>query len=500
VDTKRSTENEPNIEETLHSIRTLCLKRRWILLLSSMLTVLIGNFAVRLIPPKYRSEATILVADQQISPNYVTPLSNTPLLDRVQVAAREVLAQPRLLTIVEEFGLGHGAGGNAAVEELRKNIEIEPIPFSPSFRLSVTAGNPHLAQGIAQKLVDSFIERHREMETTRVENTTSMIQEQLAEGRRKLSALDQRIDAFKNSYAEALPEAMPQNLERWREARSRLDTATASLDRAKAQRAMLESTLIGNLNTRLTRLREEQSALLKKFTAKHPDVVSKDQQIAQLEAEIETLKTGGQIGRTRRDPIASDDPTIAQMEGQLEGNALEIETLTKEAARQNAIVQDFQRRLNSNPMREQQLNAMLRERLELSDEIGDLSRKQELSSMAADMAKRQQPDQFRVVDPPNLPTHPSSKKRQMASLGTLIAGPVIGIALAFLLQLRKPTFYAEAEIRRTFGPPMVLSIPNLPTPRETRNRRFRLALELAGAVAVLVLMATTEIFAYRILA
>src|SRR5689334_8590582 len=93
--------NEQSIEvgEIVQQVLRLVKKARWAMIACAVVTVVLGNFAIQFVPDKYRSEATILAAEQQLSPNYVTPLSNVPLMERVQVAAREVLSQPRLLEI-----------------------------------------------------------------------------------------------------------------------------------------------------------------------------------------------------------------------------------------------------------------------------------------------------------------------------------------------------------------------------------------------------------------
>ena len=503
MDQTQLNETELDVNDLIQRAVRVCKNGRWLIALGALITVLGANVAIRrLFPKKYRSEATILVADQRILPDIVTPLETTPLIDRLQNVAREVLSQPRLLDIVYECGLltGSDASPDDAVETLRKNIEIEPAPPYTAFRISFTAKTPQLAQDVTKKLTDLFIERHLEQEANRVQTATSFIQAQLAERRRKLSELEQRMQAFKGQYAGELSDERPENLEDWREARSRLETVTASRDRANQQRTVLESLLVGNLNARLIRLQDERAALLKRFTTKHPDVVSKDQQIAQVQAEMEEINAGVRTHQSRQSPLASADPSIAQLEGQLEANALEIESLSKDAARQTDIIAQYQSRMNKNPVHEQQLNAMTLETQELNEEIADLSKKQQQSGLAADMETREEGQGFRLVDPPSLPTHPFGKKQQTASLAAAAAGPLLGLVLAFLLDLRRPTFHNENDLRRTFAPPLVLSIPVLPTPRERRARSWRTAFELLAGCIVAIVIAATELYAYRLLA
>ncbi len=168
-------------------------------------------------------------------------------------------------------------------------------------------------------------------------------------------------------------------------------------------------------------------------------MVNKDAQIAQVQAEMDGLKSG-----TLEHPqsaLVSTDPAILQLEGQLEANSLEIDNLSKEIERQTGRVEQYQqqRRVRRNPANDQNLSAKTLEVKALNEEISDLVRKQQQSGLAAAMEAREEQQDFRLVDPANLPTHPSSKKRQTASLAAIAIGPLLGIIITFLLELRAST-------------------------------------------------------------
>jgi len=498
VDKPTSSESQRSVEETISWALAVCMKGRWVIVLSALLAVVGANAILRRIPPRFRSEATILILGQQISASFVTPVSDTPMEERLQVVTREVLSEPRLLEVVHEFGLfPPETPPDDAVDLFRKRIDIAPVGIS-TFQIAFTASTPELAQRVTNRLVGIFIQRSVEFKATQVRNATGLIQGELADGRKRLDELDQRIEAFRHQYANELPQAPTQGVDRLNLASSRLDIDTSNRDRANAQRAILESTLAGTLNARLIRLREERTALLRNFTSKHPDVVAKDQQIAEMQTEMELVKTGGAAGLNKT-ALLSGDPAIAQLEGQLEANKLEIDTLSKDIERQTAILTGGGQ--HENLVREQQLDALTRERQDLAAEISDLSRKEQQTNLAADMERREEPEQFRLVDPPLVPTHPAgTKKLQTASLGALAGGPLVGLVLAFLLDFRRPTFRNENELRRAFSPPVVVSIPLLPTPKEQRNRLWRTVFESIAASIVVVAIAAVELYSFRHLA
>lgn len=467
---------------------------------TGLVTIAGANFVLsRYVPDKYVSHATILVVDPQIAPNIVAPVSTSTTLDGVNVAVHEVLSESRLLAIVNEFGLAPlGAAPDDALEKLQKNVEIDPSP--PSFQITFSAPSPQLAHDVTQKLADLFVERNNELQSNQVRTAQNLIERQLADRRARLSQLQANIAAFSGQHPDELSDERTSNLQDLHDAQAKLDTVTANQESAKRRRGNLESTLLGTLSQRVTSLQDERTALLKNFTPKHPDVVNKDRQIAQAKAEMEELKTGG-YGLLAHDTAAvvATDPTVVRLEAELEANADEIDTLSKDGDRQKALIANYQKRLSANPVYGQQLNDMTRQADELNGEISDLTKKLDSSDLSASMAKIEEGQEFRLIDPATLPAHPSNKKKKSVSLLAAVAGPFLGLVLTLLWDLRDPKFATEGDLQRVFAPPLVLSIPQLPTARERRVRAWLTSFEvIAGSVAVII-MAGAEVYAYMLL-
>ncbi len=278
------------------------------------------------------------------------------------------------------------------------------------------------------------------------------------------------------------------------EVRTQLQNTVASLNRAKGQRVVWESMLNGNLNAALTRLKSERAALLTRFTPKHPDVVKKDEEIAQLETLLGQVANGGDAEKSSRLPL--NDPVVAQLGGQLEANRMEVEDLAKDEKRLQASVGELQGHLNLTPAREQQIAGMTRELSALNEDITAMEKIEKPSELAADMEKRQEGQQFRELDPPTLPSKPSSPARFKISLVALVVGVLIGLALAFLMDLRSPTFHSEKELRQRFSPPMVITVPLLPTTREKRVHFWKVGFEWVGGCALAAAMLAVEFYVF----
>jgi hypothetical protein len=181
----------------------------------------------------------------------------------------------------------------------------------------------------------------------------------------------------------------------------------------------------------------------------------------------------------------------------LEANRVEMENLTKDANQLKERIARYQERLNATPVREQQLAGMLRDYDLLKQNYADLLKKQLESGLAVSLEKHQEGQQFRLVDPPSLPTLPSSPKRIKMSLGGAAGGVGLGLAVAFLIEIAQRSFYSEKQLRDRIKVSLVVALPVLLTRGEERRRTWRKTFEwFAGSVLVLMVL-VAEFYVYR---
>ena len=194
---------------------------------------------------------------------------------------------------------------------------------------------------------------------------------------------------------------------------------------------------------------------------------------------------------------ATEDPAVAQLKSNLEANRIEIENLTKDEQRLKATIAQYETRINTTPIREQQQAGILRDTEVLRQQYSDLLKKEQESQLATNLEKQQGGQQFRLIDPASLPTVPSSPKRVKASLGGVAAGLVLGVALAFFMEMRNTSFYTEKEVTKCLAPPFVIGIPLLPTPMEGRRRKWRNMFQWVTASAMLLVVLAAEVYVLK---
>jgi succinoglycan biosynthesis transport protein ExoP len=510
---------EPSLNQTFDRLRSIVVRRRWWILLAASGTTFATLFLLSLLPNRYRSEATLLVTQQQVPERYVLPTTTTDIRAALQATTEEVLSRARMLGIIDEFGLYAGTKARLSPEGLlarmRSNIEIVPIdgPEGPgrgvnSFKISFTGTSPEQAREVTSRLTSLFIQQNTETREHQATTTTTFLQEQLEAARLKLEVSEKEVGDYKLHHLGELPEQQQGNLAILTGMQGQLQNTLSSLNRAREQRQYLESLSDNSglvVQGDLARLQSQKEDLLLRYTPEYPAVKRLDRKIAQTEALLKMARKS----ETPESRTASSDPSLgitadasmAQVNGQLEANRLEINNLTKDERRLEAAIEEYQSRLNQTPVREQELAGMLRNYELLKQDYADLLSKKMQSELAGNLEKRQEGQQFRLVDQASLPTLPASPNRVKLSLGGIAAGLGLGLALAFLMEMRDSSFHTEEELtERLGGLPLVIALPMLLTPSEqlSRARKRRLEWTVGSGLALAVFAAEMcELYLYR---
>jgi len=529
-------ETDADLSNTLRQLWNAMLRRRWWILLPACAVAFSAILVSTLLPKKYRSEATILVEPQKVPERYVIANTTLDITDELHAMTETILSRTRLLQAIEEFGLYAKERSRLAPEQLvelmRSNIDIEPIGKESegkqvnAFMISFTGDDASVAQQVTSRLTSMFIEENLKSREQQSAGTTHFLQDQLEAAHAELNQRGQKLRDFKMQYLGELPEEQQGNLGILSGLQQQLQSTMAALNRAIEHRTLLESLISQYRNMaaagapvagavagsspleaeqqELGRLRGERAQLLSHYTARHPDVLKIDRQIAEAEALRDDLAKARKASEGEKEQAATASggaqggtSSLAQLNSQLEANREEIANLSQEQKRLKSQIEQYQSRLNLTPVREQQLTDIVTNYDLAKENYAELLKKKTESELATNLEVQQQGQQFRIVDQPSLPAKPSNTDHIKISLGGAAAGLALGVGLAFLLETADHSLYDEQDVSRRFGIPLVVSVPHLPSPAEQRKRPWRTGLEwFAGSILVMA-VALAEFYVYR---
>lgn len=512
-------------------------RRKWIaVLVFSVAVVVAVTFALSL-PDLYRAKATVLVARQQVSEEFVRSAVTTEFETRIQTIQQQVMSRERLTELIERLGLYQHLRDKVRfetiVETMRRDVRLEFKAADSlsgraptiAFAVSYTGRDPQTVALVANTLATAYVEANVESRAQQSAQTAEFLKQQLEETKRELAAQEQRVGDFKLLHGVELPEQFGSNLAALERLNGQLRLNGEYQIRAMERRERLEgqqrSTTLGfalgtpldTAETALSRRKQELALLKRQFSDQYPDVIRLKAEIAALEQQATSAAPPAQpaappaqpastnggathsapeqapigtIGaRTRVPDNGSPAPADAgtrlkQTLGDVNG---ELASLRKEEAFLRRAIAGYEARVEKAPQREQELQKLSLDYKTTKDRYEGLLKRYEEAQLADSLEQGRNGEQFRILDqalPPHLPAGPNR-------LALLLMGLVGSLGLAFgaVLSAEKldTSFHSIDDLRAFSDVPTLAAIRLILTDSDIRRQRVRHA-----AIAVLVVV------------
>jgi len=476
-------------------------RRRWILILVLTLVGPVLTYSVsRVLPSRYKSQTLVLVEPPNVPASIVPQIDVTSVSQRLASMKSQILSRSRLEPIIRQFGLYPDDIQRKSMDELigrlQDAIEVTPVqPMAetgprdlPGFYITVTLDNPRTAQGVCTAITSMFIEESLGIQETHSEQTTEFLSQQLVEAKADLDAQDGKLAAFKSRYLGSLPDDEQTNLNLLTGLTSQLDAATQALARAQQDKSFAESMLTQQiaawqasqgghnpetLQQQLVTLQAQLATLQARYTDDYPDVIKAKADIAALQkriAQSENLKSATDQATAQK--VAVEPAQITQWRGQVRAAEQLIAEKTREQEQLKQEIKLYQSRVQESPLVEQQYKELTRGYQTALESYNDLLRKREASAMSQSLNQQQQGEQFRVLDPANLPSQPSFPNRPLFAAGGLCGGLALGLGIAFLLEVQDTSLKTERDVEFSLRLPVLAMVPAIePVTNKKLNSR-----------------------------
>ena len=476
-----------------------------------------------ILPPKYVSEAVVLVERQQVNPDLVKPNVQTTLQQRLDAMTQRVLSRSRLKTLIEKDNLypkqRKSMGIDDVIDLMRKDVAIElvaPEKARPEeltgFKVSYTGATPSLAQQVTGELVAFFIDENLQITTENSSEATQFFDSQLQEASKELADQEQKLRDYKSHYLGELPEQLQSNLQILTGLQNQAQAATDALGRAQQQETYLQSLLAqyhtgptgvvtdanvpASIDQRLTSMKAELADLRAKYTDKHPDVIRLQEDIVATEALKKKMESDPKGAGAGSPEDAKGLASLAQIRSQLKANEIEMANRKRDIKAIQAQILMYQGRLNETPVREQQLAGIVRGHEQALANYNSLLARKEQSELASNLVSRQQGEQFRIIDPPSLPQKPQFPDHFKFSLGGIAAGLALGLGLVFVKELANQSVYTDGQASTLVNAPVLTSVPRLWTASEQSRHTRNALLQNIAAVVLIAVIPIGTVFAF----
>src|SRR6266851_3823216 len=202
-------------------------------------------------PTRYRSEALILVEQQKVPMQYVTPNVVTDLQDRLQSMTQQILSHTRLQKLIEQSNLypdlRQRMNMDEIVDKMRADIRIELVQAPrrqdelTAFRIYFLYSSALVAQQVTNELTSLFIDENLQSRGQQSVGTTSFLENQLEQARQDLAQQEQHLREYKIRFIGELPEQEQSMLQMLGGLQSQLEANSSAIERSEQERIYLES-------------------------------------------------------------------------------------------------------------------------------------------------------------------------------------------------------------------------------------------------------------------
>ena len=449
----------------------ILLRHMWLILIAVLAMPLMAYAFTWTISNRFTSQTLVLVDQKKVPENLVKPAVTGEINDALVNLPEQILSRARLESIIDRFGLFKSEQGRVTkdvlVEHLREMIEVTPLKGgtpgvqggASGFHISVAANSPLLAQQMCNELTSIFMQENIRAREQRAQATTGFLKKELAEAKTKLNGQEARLSEFRKRYVGQLPGEEQTNLGMLATLNNNLQALTQEASRAQQENNYTESLLQQELTTwrasrggdtqsleeQLAKAQAQLVALQGPDTDNHPDIVLIKYQIEELKTKLRQVSHSTPPPDTGDSGIA--EPARIQ---QLRIQSQHLDQVAKDNATEQERIQNeirnYQARLHLSPTIEEQLKGINQDYQSALIMYNDLVSKMSQSEIATRMELQQQNEQYRVVDPPNLPQKPSYPKRWMFTLGGLGGGLLLGLGLALLLEALDKSIRTEHDV------------------------------------------------------
>ena len=486
---------------------------RWLALIVTWIVAIAGWVYVARMPDQFEATARVYVDTDSILRPLLRGLTvQTNVDQRVRLMTRTLLSHPNLEKIARMTDLDIRAKTPKDMENLINRLSVG-ISLTGDradrnlYSISYEHPDPAVAKKIVQAVLTTFVESSLGESRKDTNVAQQFLDQQIKDYEKKLSDAEDRLTEFKRKNVGFLPGQGGGYFERLQSTHDELEQANLALreaekvqDELQAQLDKVAKSQVGlndlarmqytsPLDNRIQLLKTKLDELLLKYTDQHPDVIELKSTIASLEdqkeAELKAISAdGSEVG-------LESNPMYQQLKVSL-GQAVANVAAAKVRVREYEQRRDqLAKQVDILPQVETELKRLDRDYAINKQNYEELLARRETAQMSEEVEQTGDNVQYKVVDPPRVPSSPSGPKRLLLSSAVLVFGLGIGVAVALLLAQFNPVVFTRRALQNISGLPIFGAISIVMTPElKFRNRLRHGVFALAG---ILLMVAYTVV-------
>jgi uncharacterized protein involved in exopolysaccharide biosynthesis len=564
----RDSEQTQGLQDYLAIFR----RRRTLILLAGGSLLILSLAVAFLWPATYKSMATILIEEQEIPSEFVHSTITSYADQRIETIKQQVMSRATLWKVVEQYDLYADLRRTDPAEEVVKrfikDIDVAVISADVvnkrtntqmkatiAFTVSYQNEQPVLAQKVANELTSLFLGQNLKSRERQAQEATTFLQQEAESLSAHINEVDDKIAAFKQKAAGALPDLMPLNLQLLNQTDRELMDIDQQIRSLEERKTYLEGELatikpntpimsvtgerILDSAERLRSLRAEYAGASANLAPDHPDIVKMRQEIKALEketvqapeveeaakqlikAKAELATASKRLGSDHPDVVKSrrtilaleqevkrlgpaalrkpmlrpENPSYINIQAQLNSVNSSLESLKTSRKSVKERLLDYTTRLERTPELEPEYLALTRDRDTSGQKYQDIRSRLLEAKVSGELEVQRKGEKFSLIDPPGLPEKPDKPNRPAIVLLGCILALAGGIGAGAAAETLDRSIRSPEQIVQLTQLLPLAVIPFMPNERDlSRAVRRRLLLKGAGVGALVAIFALLHVF------
>lgn len=445
-----------------------------------------------LLPPVYRSSATILVESQQIPGDLARSTVPVNAIEQIQIIEQRLMTRANLLALARRFDLytdRPGLTADAIVNDMRSRTAFVPAlagrnaPGATTINISFEAETPQQAAEVANEFVTLILLENVSLRTGRATDTLDFFEAEVERLANELERLTGEIMAFQAENENALPDSLDfrrnqqaliqerllqfereaSSLRDSRERMVRIYERNGRVTAASQPRTPEEAELEG--------LRRELARARAVYSASNPNIRLLENRIAFLQEEVDEQRAVDE----ELEGLSELDIQLLEIDGRLE-------FIAEEKARLETELATLETSIQATPANRLVLEGLERNYRNVQAQYNSAVERLSQAAMGERIEVMAKGERFSLIEPANPPSRPEKPNRVLIAGAGVVGGGGAGVGFIVLLELLNRSIRRPVELSRALGIQPFATIPYIRTRREQRRKRMIVGIVLGLTV------------------
>jgi polysaccharide chain length determinant protein (PEP-CTERM system associated) len=513
-------------------------RRIWYILLPTLAVGLSVGWVVWKLPNIYESKTVLTVRPPTISSTAVQPLNEQDLSQRLTAIKQGVLSRSTLEPMIAKYNLfqperASNTPMELIIDKFMKTIVVEPEKNDKDevvgFKISYRDRDPQSARSVTAELASKFVNEQIEQTSKSADATKDFLNERMSASKNELDGIEkERLDIMAQNI-NTLPDssqALVAQLDGLHQKRDSLSKEKDSLisergrlndnlqsnnrqsqliedqgqsearDAAKSTGDFIKTQAYAEMAKKKSELEAKLKNQLQVLREKHPEVLATKNEIAEVDAQIDMMKSAGQesakdsqAGVQRRTELQRKSLEIEKqrIESQMTRNEQDIQQKDLEIQQTGGQIGQLEGTINQIPAVRVALESVNNRYQSAKTNYDELVKKMQDAESQVQVENNAQGETIQVIDAASLPQYPvAPKKGALIGVGAVM-GLVFGLFLAGILEI--PRLFRVQNIddaKHYTNLPVLAVVPPLLTHREIawQTRMGYMRVLVGSAIAI----------------